>query len=112
MISLKNVQRSENLTLAVLAAIILMSLWAMTGCQSAEKQPEPMEPETIDEPTVEPEEPDETETPDEKFVREWDACWAIYTSCQDTQTKDECFPAMEKCGIAAYRKLKKARGEG
>jgi hypothetical protein len=70
--------------------------WCAQGCQSLEpKQSE--NPLTSD------------ETPDQVFCREWDACWAIYTDCQKTKTKDECFPAMEKCGIAAYRKLKKAR---
>lgn len=103
-----------DIGLFILIVTFIFVVWCMQGCQSAEpKQPEPMEPDTIEEPTVEPDSPEPPkETPEQVFCREWDACWAVYTDCQKTRTKDECFPAMEKCGVAAYRRLKKARGEG
>lgn len=93
----------------------LFVAFSLVGCTTngVTTQPEPMDPEVVD-PAVVPEDPEapKPETPDEIFVREFDACWAIYVDCQKSKTKDECFPPMETCGVAAYRKLKQGRKQG
>ena len=94
----------------------LLFLSLVSGCQTV-KAPEELPATEVEVETGKDEEKTREETPDEVFVREFDACWATYRACLDSHSgsrkeKDKiCFPPQEECAIEAYRKLTKARGK-
>jgi len=98
------------LSSAVFWAVIISIALLFSGCATVAKDPEPAQPEPI-EPEVTPAVP-MADTPESIFDREVDACFVAYRACQKLkEPKSACFPPQEKCVIAAYRKLKVARGQ-